>query len=234
MKHLFILVGLPWSGKTTTLKTFCNSAYSFEYFTNDAICRQVMDLFGISPYFSVADEECWDELDKHGNVDQAKYWFYVVALLRLTGDVAFSDGYLYYFQRERDILEAAVKQIWQEDYSIHYLHLNPPLEKRNQMRQSRNLPPITEEYLQSKSANLNLDFFETSVCDEEEFARYVAGVIGPLEKRTSPPSSMWVQWIAPSFGREAKAIDEKRAPRCPHPKDSFTRRLMTALKERLS
>jgi len=234
MKHLFILVGLSCSGKTTILKNFCNRAYSFEYFTNDTICRQVMDLFGIFPYFSIADEECWRELDKLGNVEQAKYWFYILSLLRIDGDVAFSDGYLYYFQGEREILETALKKIWHDDYRIHYLHLTPTLEKKNLMRKSMGSPPITEEYLQSKFANLNLDFFEKSVRDEEEFAHYVAGVIGPFERRTSPPSSMWVQWVAPSFGRKAKDIKEIRVPHCCQQEVPFARRFITALKGWLS
>lgn len=141
MKHLFVIVGLPKVGKSTLLKEFCNNKYRIEYFTNDTICRLVMDLCKVYPYFSIADSASWEVLNKFINIKQAKYWFYVMALLNIHGRIALSDGYLYLYKAERDILESALKKL-SEDCQVHYLHLLPSLEIINIYRNKRNTPPL--------------------------------------------------------------------------------------------
>jgi len=180
MNDLFVIVGMPASGKSTLVHEFCELDNSYEYFKNDEICQQVWAMLNVQR-FSVADLDRWEKVTRLGNTILTSYWVHLSVILRIRGDVAFAEGYRYYCQDERRALEAAVKDV-NEKCKIHYIHLNPPLERRNEFRRRRGLTDITEEQLEKMLSKFGQSFFDFEIQEKEDLERIVSGVVGNRAK----------------------------------------------------
>lgn len=203
MKHLFNIVGLACVGKSTLVKNFCNNLYQIEYFTNDVICRQIMDLCRIQPYFNIQDLESWGQLDRIINLNQAKYWFYALGFANIRKDFALSEGYLYYFNNEREMLQKALIDT-HGDCQVHWLHLLPDINVINQYRDKRSTHHITQQELDAVLASKDLSFIDQTITELTDLKTYIEEKTERrlIETDSQENKTMRRQWLAPEFNGE--------------------------------
>jgi len=207
MKDLFVIMGMSAAGKSTMVRDFCDNEYSFEYFTNDGISTHLRSLFNVSQ-FSDADTAKFTKLDQLANTFLARYWLYTAILMQIKGDTAFTEGYRYYLEDEREVLEIAVEHVW-KDCKIHYLHLNPPPERRNQYRKAKGQGPITEDQLRDFLSQHDLGVCSHEIRGQEDLNRVVSGIVGHLRREPTRGGSHKLKLVdAPSLHREKRDIEE--------------------------
>ena len=224
MENLFVIVGLSNAGKSTLLKNFCENRYSFEYFGNDQVSRNIRYLFNVS-HFSNANAGKWKKVEQLGNTGLARYWLYTMLIMNIEGDVVFSEGYRYYFEEERRALEAAVSSVC-GNCKIHYLHLKPPLQAMNRFRMQKGTGPITSGRLKEQFLQHELKFCDFEFQSEDDLAEYVSSVIGEIGKKTIQKQPLKIQFAdLPDFGKKERDIDEVSIKLRKSPKNSLTKRV---------
>lgn len=208
IENLFVIVGLSGIGKSTLLKSFCKKNH-LPYFTNDTICRQIMDLCKLEKYPSIAADKTWDDLNNIIDVCQAKYWFHVLALLNIKNDLALADGYLYFQEKEREILQTAIKKV-HPNCKVHYLHLKPNLAQVNINRKSKGAEPINEIKFKKMHEGIDLSFINYVIANEKDLVSYIESIIKSKIKSSKNGDEGWSQWISPII-KQSKNIEKNKS-----------------------
>lgn len=177
MKNLFVIVGMSNVGKSTTLRKFCEDKFSFEYFKNDDICNEIFKLFNIKPFGIKSDR--WSHLGSLGNIQLASYWLHIILLQQIKGEIAFAEGYRYYFKDERLVLEQAVDEVF-GNCEIHYVHLNPSYKNRKMYAHEKGCKPMSKQKIKEVLASFDKEFFTFEIKNQEGLRAVVQDVVGRI------------------------------------------------------